>query len=156
VSDLFGVNGPRLAGTPRLRAAFLIQSHRASRPRFRAAVLASAICAALLAALLYGEREPAALMLAWLRHHIFAAAVLAALGSAVVVARRRALARIEFRRSWLAVLLATHSLDIVEHYADRAALLIDGRIKRQWQHAEIRQMRESNQDFEAALALAMQ
>ena len=28
------------------------------------------------------------------------------------------------------VLLATHSLDIVEHHADRAALLLDGRIAR--------------------------
>jgi ABC-2 type transport system ATP-binding protein len=64
--------------------------------------------------------------------------------------------RLRIQRRGGAVLLATHSLDIVEHYADRAALLIDGRIKRQWPQAEIRQMREGNQDFEAALALAIQ
>jgi ABC-2 type transport system ATP-binding protein len=63
--------------------------------------------------------------------------------------------RLRIQRRGAAVLLATHSLDIVEHYADSAALLIDGRIKRQWQQAEIRQMRQNNQDFEAALALAI-
>jgi ABC-2 type transport system ATP-binding protein len=63
--------------------------------------------------------------------------------------------RLRIQRRGAAVLLATHSLDIVEHYADSAALLIDGRIKRQWQQAEIRQMRENNQDFEAALASAI-
>ncbi len=36
-----------------------------------------------------------------------------------------------------AVLLATHSLDIVEHYADRAALLIDGVIARQWSRDDL-------------------
>jgi len=35
------------------------------------------------------------------------------------------------------VLLATHSLDIVEHYADKAALLIDGRIVRECTDTEI-------------------
>jgi ABC-2 type transport system ATP-binding protein len=36
-----------------------------------------------------------------------------------------------------AVLLATHSLDIVEHHADRAGLLAAGRIVREWSRAEI-------------------
>ncbi|HMD29583.1 MAG TPA: hypothetical protein VKH13_13515 [Steroidobacteraceae bacterium] len=49
-------------------------------------------------------------------------------------------------------MLATHSLDIVEHYADRAAVLIDGRLKKEWQQDEIRQLRASQGDFEAALA----
>jgi ABC-2 type transport system ATP-binding protein len=52
------------------------------------------------------------------------------------------------------VLLATHSLDIVEHYADKAALLLDGRIVREWSDAEIARMREgSAARFEEALAM---
>jgi ABC-2 type transport system ATP-binding protein len=54
-----------------------------------------------------------------------------------------------------AVLLATHSLDIVEHYADKAALLIDGRIVREWSESEIAAFREQgNSAMEAALAAA--
>jgi ABC-2 type transport system ATP-binding protein len=64
--------------------------------------------------------------------------------------------RLRIRRRGGAVLLATHSLDIVEHYADGAAVLIDGRIKRRWQQAEIRDMRDNNRDFEAALAQTLQ
>jgi ABC-2 type transport system ATP-binding protein len=53
------------------------------------------------------------------------------------------------------VLLATHSLDIVEHYADKAALLIDGRIVREWTDSEIASLREQGANaFEAALASA--
>jgi ABC-2 type transport system ATP-binding protein len=53
------------------------------------------------------------------------------------------------------VLLATHSLDIVEHYADRAALLIDGRIAREWNEAEIAAIRQLGANaFESALAAA--
>jgi ABC-2 type transport system ATP-binding protein len=53
------------------------------------------------------------------------------------------------------VLLATHSLDIVEHYADKAALLIDGRIVREWTQTEIAALREQGANaFEAALASA--
>jgi ABC-type multidrug transport system ATPase subunit len=43
--------------------------------------------------------------------------------------------------SGCAVLLATHSLDIVEHYADRAALLIEGAIVRTWQAADLEALR---------------
>ncbi len=51
------------------------------------------------------------------------------------------------------VLLATHSLDIVEHYADKAALLLDGRIVRQWSDSEIAAVREQGTDrFEELLA----
>ena len=39
------------------------------------------------------------------------------------------------------VLLATHSLDIVEHYADRAALLLDGRIARVWDREDLDELR---------------
>jgi ABC-type multidrug transport system ATPase subunit len=53
------------------------------------------------------------------------------------------------------VLLATHSLDIVEHYADRAALLIDGRIAREWSEAAIAAIRQLGpRAFESALAAA--
>jgi ABC-2 type transport system ATP-binding protein len=51
-----------------------------------------------------------------------------------------------------AVLLATHSLDIVEHHADRAALMMSGRIVREWSAAELRAMRKEGQDFERVLA----
>jgi len=44
------------------------------------------------------------------------------------------------------VLLATHSLDIVEHYADKAALLLDGRIVREWSDSEIAAVREQGAD----------
>lgn len=60
--------------------------------------------------------------------------------------------RARLDRRGAAVLLATHSLDIVEHYADRAAVLIDGRLKREWQQDEIQHLRAGHGDFEAALA----
>ena len=51
------------------------------------------------------------------------------------------------------VLLATHALDIVERYADRAALLLDGRIAHEWRKDELTAMRaKSEEGFEAALA----
>ncbi|HEY0685051.1 MAG TPA: ABC transporter ATP-binding protein [Steroidobacter sp.] len=54
-----------------------------------------------------------------------------------------------------AVLLATHSLDIVEHYADKAALLIDGRIVREWDETEIAAYRvQGDSAMETALAAA--
>jgi ABC-2 type transport system ATP-binding protein len=51
-----------------------------------------------------------------------------------------------------ALLLATHALDIVEHHADRAGVLIDGRLRREWQKSEIVDMRRNGQDFESSLA----
>ena len=51
-----------------------------------------------------------------------------------------------------ALLLATHALDIVEHHADRAGVLIDGRLRREWQKSEIVDMRRQGQDFESSLA----
>ncbi|HVW67507.1 MAG TPA: hypothetical protein VHB68_00970, partial [Steroidobacteraceae bacterium] len=51
------------------------------------------------------------------------------------------------------VLLATHALDIVERYADRAALLLDGRIAHEWRKDELAAMRVTSEEgFEAALA----
>jgi ABC-2 type transport system ATP-binding protein len=52
------------------------------------------------------------------------------------------------------VLLATHALDIVERYADRAALLLNGRIAHEWRKDELAAMREKSEEgFEAALAV---
>jgi ABC-2 type transport system ATP-binding protein len=54
-----------------------------------------------------------------------------------------------------AVLLATHSLDIVERHADKAALLLDGRIAREWNEAQMLSLRQQGADaFESALAAA--
>jgi ABC-2 type transport system ATP-binding protein len=51
------------------------------------------------------------------------------------------------------VLLATHALDIVERYADRAALLLNGGIAREWRKEELAALRtKSEEGFEAALA----
>jgi ABC-2 type transport system ATP-binding protein len=50
------------------------------------------------------------------------------------------------------VLLATHSLDIVD-YADRAALLLEGRVARLWSEAELAELRGRGADaLEEALA----
>jgi ABC-2 type transport system ATP-binding protein len=69
--------------------------------------------------------------------------------SALVVKRHL---RTRLEQSGAAVLLATHALDIVEHYADRAGLLLDGRLKRVWQKKEILELRTSGRGFDAALA----
>ncbi|MFL6550816.1 MAG: ABC transporter ATP-binding protein [Povalibacter sp.] len=61
-------------------------------------------------------------------------------GSSLIL-KRHLRERIE--RDRCSVLLATHSLDIVEHYADRAALLIDGQIARVWDSAELHQLRSA-------------
>jgi ABC-2 type transport system ATP-binding protein len=53
------------------------------------------------------------------------------------------------------VLLATHSLDIVERYADAAALLIDGAIAERWNSDDLARLRTSGADaLESALAVA--
>jgi ABC-2 type transport system ATP-binding protein len=52
------------------------------------------------------------------------------------------------------ILLATHDLDLVERHANRAALLLDGRLLHQWSSDEIAALRVSDQGFEAAVAAA--
>jgi ABC-2 type transport system ATP-binding protein len=53
------------------------------------------------------------------------------------------------------VLLATHALDVVERYSDRAVLLLDGRIARQWSGEELAALRAlPGEGLEAALAAA--
>jgi ABC-2 type transport system ATP-binding protein len=63
--------------------------------------------------------------------------------------------RRRLEHSGAAVLMATHALDIVEHHADRAALLMDGRIQREWRQQEIAELRLEGTGFEAALARSM-
>ena len=54
------------------------------------------------------------------------------------------------------VLLATHQLDIVERYSDRAALLLNGGIVHEWRKEEIASLRGISEDgFEAAIAAAI-
>jgi len=53
------------------------------------------------------------------------------------------------------LLLATHAIDIVEHEADRAGLLLDGRLRREWSGDEIRSLRSQDRGFEAALAASI-
>ena len=53
------------------------------------------------------------------------------------------------------VLLATHSLDVVERYSDRAVLLLEGRIARQWGREQLAALRAmAGEGLEAALAAA--
>jgi ABC-2 type transport system ATP-binding protein len=53
------------------------------------------------------------------------------------------------------VLLATHALDVVERYSDRAALLLNGRIAREWSSNELAALRASpGEGLEMALAAA--
>ena len=53
------------------------------------------------------------------------------------------------------VLLATHALDVVERYSDRAALLLDGRIARVWTGEELAALRAApGEGLELALAAA--
>jgi ABC-2 type transport system ATP-binding protein len=60
--------------------------------------------------------------------------------------------RSRLQRRGAALLLATHSLDIVEHYADRTGVLIDGKIKHEWPRQELQRLRENHSSFEEALA----
>jgi ABC-2 type transport system ATP-binding protein len=53
------------------------------------------------------------------------------------------------------VLLATHDLDVVEHYADRVALLLERHIVHEWGADEMRALKSSAETgFEEALAAA--
>lgn len=61
----------------------------------------------------------------------------------------------KLKRSACAVLLATHALDIVEHYADRVVLLLDGSIARIWNRDELEDLRSRGPlALEEALALS--
>jgi ABC-2 type transport system ATP-binding protein len=69
------------------------------------------------------------------------------------VLKRHLRARLSGRGATL--LLATHSLDIVEHHADRAGILVDGRLRRIWQPEDLAHLRSTGQRFDDALAASM-
>jgi ABC-2 type transport system ATP-binding protein len=73
--------------------------------------------------------------------------------ASALILKRHLRARIQRRGG--ALLLATHSLDIVEHYADRAAVLIEGKLKHEWPKDQLHRLRDQHGDFEAVLAQAM-
>lgn len=53
------------------------------------------------------------------------------------------------------VLLATHSLDIVEHYADSAMLLLDGKVAKHWEQEDMERLKRAGAEaLESALAAA--
>ena len=73
--------------------------------------------------------------------------------ASALVLKRHLRARVSDGRC--AVLLATHDMDIVEHYADRAALILDGRIAHEWSKESLSALRAASwEGFEAALAAA--
>ena len=85
---------------PRITAAKLIRRNRRARGRIHAAGAVLLGAGALIA--LFWAQAGVALPLKWLRLHGLLFAALAAIISAVLIARRRALKRAEFARSWLA------------------------------------------------------
>jgi len=85
---------------PRLAAAKLIRRNRYARFEVRTAAIP--VCLGILIALIWAERDSAAAALAWLRPHELSCGAVAAVASALLTARRRALKRAEFARSWLA------------------------------------------------------
>jgi ABC-2 type transport system ATP-binding protein len=53
------------------------------------------------------------------------------------------------------ILLATHSLDIVEHYGDAAALMLEGRIAHEWARTDLDRLRRAGGNaLEQSLAVA--
>jgi hypothetical protein len=85
---------------PRLATAKLIRRNR--RARFEVKIAAALLCLGMLIALIWAERDSAAAAFGWLRLHGLLCGALAAVANAVLIARRRALKRAEFARSWLA------------------------------------------------------
>jgi hypothetical protein len=86
---------------PRLITARLIRLNRSSRDKTRARIIAAAGFVVMIA-FVWAERGLAAQAVTWLRLHGLVCAGLAAIASAIQVARRRVLKREEFARSWLA------------------------------------------------------
>jgi ABC-2 type transport system ATP-binding protein len=73
--------------------------------------------------------------------------------ASALIVKRRLRALVSEREA--SVVLATHALDIVEQYADRAVLLLDGRLRREWRREEIRDLRARGIGFDAAMADAV-
>lgn len=65
--------------------------------------------------------------------------------------KRHLRALVESRRA--SVLLATHALDVVERYADRAALLLSGQIVKVWSAAEVIALRATEDGLEEAISV---
>ncbi len=101
--NLFSVKSSRLAGAPRLMAAYLRRSNRTAAQRLVPPILLG-LGSVLAFVLLYAERDWVEEGVKWLRHQILAATGLATIASAVAIARRRVSKRAEFSRSWLAAL----------------------------------------------------
>jgi ABC-2 type transport system ATP-binding protein len=73
--------------------------------------------------------------------------------ASALVLKRHLRARVSAGRC--AVLLATHALDVVERYSDRAVLLLEGRIAREWSREQLAALRAMpGEGLEAALAAA--
>ena len=73
--------------------------------------------------------------------------------ASALVLKRHLRARVSAGRC--GVLLATHALDVVERYSDRAVLLLAGRIARQWSRDQLEALRAMpGEGLEAALAAA--
>ena len=101
--NLLSVKSSRLAGAPRLMAAYLRRSNRTAPQRLMPPILLG-LGAVLAFVLLYAERDWVVEGVKWLRHQILATTGLATIASAVGIARRRVSKRAEFARSWLAAL----------------------------------------------------
>jgi hypothetical protein len=100
---LLAVKSSRLAGAPRLMAAYLMRSNRAAPQRLVPPILLG-LGAVLAFVVLYTQRDWVEESVKWLRHRILAATGLAIIASAIAIARRRVSKRAEFARSWLAAL----------------------------------------------------
>jgi len=101
--NVFSVKSSRLAGAPRLMAAYLMRSNRAAPQRLVPPILLG-LGGVLAFVLLYAERDWVEESIKWLRQQILAATGLAIIASAIATARRRVSKRAEFARSWLAAL----------------------------------------------------
>jgi ABC-2 type transport system ATP-binding protein len=73
--------------------------------------------------------------------------------ASALIVKRQLRARVAERG--VSVLLATHALDIVEQYADRAVLPLDGVLRREWRREEIRALRARGIGFDTAMADAV-
>ena len=85
---------------PRLMTARLVRLNQNARSKGH--IVLASLCVGAAMALTWVEREAVAQAVGWLHVHRLVGAGIAAVASAVLIARRRALKRAEFARSWLA------------------------------------------------------
>jgi len=112
---------------PRLITARLIRLNRSSHLKTRGRIIAAAGFGVLLA-LLWVGRDMVLQTIDWLRPHSVVCGGLAAVASAIQVARRRVLKRAEFTRSWLAAVPIRSSTSrwealVIETFPATAALV---------------------------------